>query len=103
LAAGGLFRHWVLHLPGGLFRIPRSLEGRPIDDDARATFSRRLHATRTALGLSQAVLGQLVSMTQANISQFESGRRSPNLTNLRKIAVALNVSTDYLVGIKETS
>ena len=37
-------------------------------------------------------------MQPAAISHFETGQRSPSFENLRKLADALNVSVDYLLG-----
>lgn len=72
-----------------------------MNEDVREVFRIRIFASRNALGLTQAELGEALGMSQANISQFESGRRTPRIDTLREFAVALNVSADYLLGIKD--
>ena len=49
-------------------------------------------------GLSQTDLAAKTGLQQVAISFFETGRRSPSLGNLRRLADALEVTTDYLMG-----
>src|SRR5580693_7155679 len=65
-------------------------------------FGERLRSTRESKGLSQAELGQKAGLQPSAISHFESGRRSPSFDNLRKLADALNVTIDHLLG-RETA
>jgi transcriptional regulator with XRE-family HTH domain len=37
-------------------------------------------------------------LKQCAISHFETGRRAPSLDNLKRLADALEVTTDYLIG-----
>ncbi len=53
---------------------------------------------RELRGLSQADLAKKTSLQPTAISHFETGGRSPSFDNLRILADALNVSTDYLIG-----
>ena len=53
---------------------------------------------RDRRGWSQAELAQKSSLQPTAISHFETGARSPSFDNLRRLADALNVSTDYLLG-----
>ncbi len=53
---------------------------------------------RMALGLSQADLAERSSLTQAQISYFESGRRRPALDQLLRIAKALDIPIQRLLS-----
>jgi transcriptional regulator with XRE-family HTH domain len=61
-------------------------------------FSKRLNAARRMRGLSQCDLAAKTGLKQVAISFFETGRRSPSLGNLERLADALEVTTDYLMG-----
>jgi transcriptional regulator with XRE-family HTH domain len=61
-------------------------------------FPTRLRAAREAKDLSQADLSQRTGLQPSAISHFETGRRSPSFDNLRVLADALSVTTDYLIG-----
>lgn len=49
-------------------------------------------------GLSQAALAAKAGLQPTAISHFETGTRSPSFDNLKRLADALNVATDYLIG-----
>lgn len=61
----------------------------------------RMKARREALGLSQAKLGQRLKppMSDVQVSNYETGRRSPDAHALRDLAVALECSSDHLLGL----
>ena len=62
----------------------------------------KIRQRREELGLSQQELARLLGMTQARISEIESGARPHvNLPNLRNLARTLGVSADYLIGTWE--
>jgi transcriptional regulator with XRE-family HTH domain len=61
-------------------------------------FKDLLRRTREAKGLSQADLAAKTGLQPAAVSHFETGQRSPSFENLRKLADALSVSVDYLLG-----
>lgn len=61
-------------------------------------FPTRLKQAREARELSQAELAQRATLQVSTISHFETGGRKPSFDNLRKLADALGVSTDYLLG-----
>jgi transcriptional regulator with XRE-family HTH domain len=61
-------------------------------------FGDRLRHSREEKGLSQAELAQKTGFQPSAISHFESGRRAPSFDNLKKLADALAVSIDYLLG-----
>jgi transcriptional regulator with XRE-family HTH domain len=57
-----------------------------------------LKALRLHRGLTQTQLGILAGVPAASISNFETGQRMPSLESLVKIADALQVSVDALIG-----
>jgi len=61
-------------------------------------FKDRLRNARDARGMSQLELANKTGMQPAAISHFETGQRAPSFENLRKLADALTVSIDYLLG-----
>ena len=62
-----------------------------------AEFKTRLKEMRETRGLNQAELAEKAKLPPTTISHFETGSRSPSFDNLRKLADALEVSTDYLL------
>lgn len=61
-------------------------------------FQTRLREAREAKKLSQGELAERAALKPAAISHFETGARRPSFDNLKKLADALNVSVDYLLG-----
>lgn len=61
-------------------------------------FSERLRAVREIRGLSQSELAEKAGLQPSAISHFELDRRSPSFDNLKRLANALTVTTDYLFG-----
>lgn len=57
----------------------------------------RLRTARELRGLSQAELAIRAGLQPSAVSHFEAGRRTPSAENLKKIADALDVTTDYLL------
>jgi transcriptional regulator with XRE-family HTH domain len=64
------------------------------DDD----FGSRLVSARERRGLSQTELAKLAKLQPAAIGHFERDRRKPSFANVRALARALNVSSDFLLG-----
>jgi len=48
--------------------------------------------------MSQASLAESAGLEPSAVSHFETGRRKPSFANLRRLADALGVTTDYLLG-----
>ena len=63
--------------------------------DATALVGRRIRRAREAAGFSQGQLAQEIETTQATISYWESGRRSPDIEDLVSLADALGVEVSY--------
>ena len=66
------------------------------------TFPRRLTFIMTIRNVSTQELAELLCVSRSAISNYRNGRRFPNLQQLCLLAVALNISTDYLLGISDT-
>ena len=65
---------------------------------ANDLFSERLRAARTQRGLSQGGLAKRAGLQPSAVSHFETGLRKPSYENLRRVADALDVTTDFLLG-----
>ena len=62
-------------------------------------FRIRLRAAREELRrMAQVDLAKATGLPPSSIAHFEGGTRKPSFDNLRKLANALNVTTDYLLG-----
>lgn len=61
-------------------------------------FGSRLRKIRDDKGLSQSELAEKAGMQPSAISHFESGRRAPSFDNLKRLADALSLTVDYLLG-----
>ena len=61
-------------------------------------FADQLKAARELRGLSQTDLAKLTGLQPSAISHFETGKRAPSFDNLKRLADALRVSIDYLLG-----
>jgi transcriptional regulator with XRE-family HTH domain len=61
-------------------------------------FKERLKSARELRGYSQSKLAELARMPPSSIAHFEAGARKPSFDNLTRLANALSVTTDYLVG-----
>ncbi len=56
-----------------------------------------IYKYRTALNMTQAQLALIVGVSPNAITQYESGARKPNILMLKKLARALNTTTDALL------
>ena len=61
-------------------------------------FSFRLRSAREKRDLSQGELAKRAGLQPSAVSHFETGSRKPSFDNLRRLADALKISTDYLLG-----
>lgn len=58
----------------------------------------RLKEERKGQKLSQKKLGEKANVTESFISKIEAGSKNPSLEVITKLAEALEVSVDYLLG-----
>lgn len=61
-------------------------------------FQERLRTARESRELNQGELAQRAGLQASAVSHFETGTRKPSFDNLKKLADALQVTTDYLLG-----
>lgn len=64
-------------------------------------FGKRLKEIRLENELTQKQLAEILQTTDDSIYSWEKGRSQPSIETLRKICIELNVSADYLLGIKQ--
>ncbi len=64
-------------------------------------FQERLLLARRRAGVSQGELAKRTEMYASDISKMERGRMLPTAPRLRRLAEALGVSADYLLGLQE--
>lgn len=57
-----------------------------------------LKELRKSKNMTLKELGILINVSESAVSQYESGKRSPDYSTLVKIAEVFNVSVDYLLG-----
>jgi transcriptional regulator with XRE-family HTH domain len=61
-------------------------------------FMQRLRAARDLRQWSQSDLATRAGMPPSSIAHFETGTRKPSFDTLKRLANALEVTTDYLLG-----
>ncbi|MBQ8284653.1 MAG: helix-turn-helix transcriptional regulator [Clostridia bacterium] len=61
----------------------------------------RIREIRKENNLTQAEFGKLLSVSQDNISLWEKGKGFPSIFHVITIAQIFNISTDYILGLKE--
>lgn len=59
----------------------------------------RLRAARESAGLSQRALADRVGIAQPHVSAMEADKMRPALDTLARMARALGVTTDHLLGL----
>lgn len=63
--------------------------------------SERIRSLRIARQLTQQQLADRVNVSKGMVSSYEIGIRMPSIDVLRKLSVALGVTTDYLLGLEK--
>lgn len=59
----------------------------------------KLRKIRNELGLTQEDVAKKIGVTRAAYTQYETGKRSPDLETLKLIARTFNVSIDFLLDV----
>lgn len=62
-------------------------------------FGLRIKALRQKLNWTQEELGRRIGVKKETISNYENNIKSPSLERLKRLAKALHISVDYLLGI----
>ena len=68
---------------------------------AHREFGLRLRERRTDLALTQEDFAALCGIDPVTVSLYETGKRSPYITTLLRLADAVGKSTDWLLGREE--
>jgi len=68
------------------------------DRDPSDLFKERLRAAREMRSWNQSQLAAEAGMPPTSIAHLEAGSRKPSFDTLRRLANALEVTTDYLLG-----
>ena len=66
--------------------------------DPSEIFKERLKTARELRKWSQSELADRAQLPPSSIAHFEAGSRKPSFDTLRRLATALDVTTDYLLG-----
>jgi transcriptional regulator with XRE-family HTH domain len=61
-------------------------------------FQKRLREARELREWSQSILGEKAELPSSSIAHFETGSRKPSFETLHKLANALEVTIDFLLG-----
>jgi transcriptional regulator with XRE-family HTH domain len=65
---------------------------------SKNAFGKRLASARVAKNLTKQKLGELVAVHHSQIGRYEKGEASPAAEVLKKMANALDVTTDFLMN-----
>lgn len=61
-------------------------------------FGKRIQSVRKERGITQQQLGQSIGVDKRVISKYEKGQTVPSVLVAKDIAMALDVSLDFLIG-----
>lgn len=64
-------------------------------------FCDNLKIARALSGLTQQQVADLTGIARSTYTLYESGKREPTVEGIKKIAKALNVTGDFLLGLEE--
>lgn len=64
-------------------------------------FACRLKELRLEKGYTQQALAEKLNIKQQSYIRYEYGTGEPSLDTLKKLAVILEVSSDYLLGLSD--
>jgi len=65
------------------------------------SLGQRITSYRTKAGLSQRALAEAIDVSASLVNHYEKDKRNPTPHTLIKIATALNVTSDKLLGLEE--
>jgi transcriptional regulator with XRE-family HTH domain len=68
------------------------------DENKYKIFGERLDTTMFRQDISNRELASRMFVSTSTISGYRTGRRSPKVDDLARLASLLNVSADYLIG-----
>lgn len=65
------------------------------------TFGERFKRLKKEFGLSYAQLSKIIDVSKSTIVRWEKGLIKPKITKLYKLCILFNVSSDYILGLKD--
>ena len=65
-------------------------------------FAKRLKELRMAEGISQRKLAESLDVSHVAVGMWERGVSLPSILQLKKLSILFDVSSDYLLGLKNT-
>ena len=79
------------------------MAGRPANNDKRTPFGQRLFDARSRKGYSQRYMASELGITQPSYADWERRSMAIKPEYLPKLSEILDVSIDYLLGLKKTT
>lgn len=70
------------------------------DADVRMALAERLRAAMDARGVTRHALAKAIHVTPSAVYWWAEGRREPSAESIRRVCYALEVSADWLLGLK---
>jgi len=65
------------------------------------SLGQRITSYRTKAGLSQKALAEVIGVSASLVNHYEKDKRNPTPQTLVKLAEALNITSDKLLGLEE--
>ena len=65
------------------------------------SIAQRLQFAMEVRGYTQYQLAEQIFVTRTTINGYCNGYRTPNCDSLRRIAIELDITTDYLLGLND--
>jgi transcriptional regulator with XRE-family HTH domain len=72
-----------------------------MDMMTNAQIGERIRLARTAAGMKQSELADMISVSNGNLVDYEGGNSGMKLDTIRCIAIATGVTPGYLMGFEE--
>lgn len=73
-----------------------------VNKDTYEVFRERLKILRKEKGYTQEKMAQLLNMGQSSYAKWENGRTEPTLKSIIELSKILDISTDYLLGVRDS-
>jgi len=69
------------------------------EEERRKLFGERIKMIRKLRGFTRSEFAKLLGVSRPLIAAYETGTREPSLKNLIALVQALNINTDWLLGL----
>jgi transcriptional regulator with XRE-family HTH domain len=73
------------------------------EEEVQSVFGQRLQEAMTRAGMGKRRLARILGTAESTVYRWISGDNEPLASTVAELAVHLNVSADWLLGIEETS